>query len=131
VKHQFGMLAWMALQPRHAQCVDDNVARNLRAQTLADYLTIEQVDHRGQEQPTFVTGDVCDIACPDRVWLCHGELPLEQVWRYRKDVIAVGGDLESAFIFCTYAVQLHELLNTSLPMRMRLPSSSFQVRGQP
>ena len=118
----------MTFEPRHAQRADDDVTRHVRAQAPADHLTAEQVDHHGQEQPAFVGGDVRDIARPALVWLCHGELPVEQVWRDWQVVIAIGGDLESAPSLGTYAVQLHELLNTFLAHTdasgQQLPSSA-------
>ena len=59
----------------------------------------------------FVRGDVCDITDPDLVGHCHSELPVEQVWRDRQVVTAVGGDLETPLSLGTNAVQLHELLH--------------------
>ena len=58
VEDQAGLLTRMALEPRHAQRVDDDVPRHVRSQAPADHLATEQIDHHGQEQPAFVCGDV-------------------------------------------------------------------------
>jgi hypothetical protein len=52
----------LALEPSHAQRVDDNVARHVLAQAPANHLTDKRVDHHGQKQPTFVGGDVGNVA---------------------------------------------------------------------
>ena len=54
-------------------------------------MTADQVDLHCQEQAAVVCGVAGDIAGPDLVWLYHGELPGEQVWRDRQIVVAVGG----------------------------------------
>jgi hypothetical protein len=41
----------------HAQGVNDELARDVLAHTPADHLPTEQVDHHGQEQPTYVSGE--------------------------------------------------------------------------
>ena len=104
MEDQPDLLAWMTLEPRHAQRVDDNVTRHVLAQAPADHLAAEQVDHDGQEQPAFVGGDVCDVARPDLVGLGYAELSVEQVGRDRQVMFAVGGDLEAAFALGPYVV---------------------------
>lgn len=53
-----GLLAGMALEPRHAQRIDDDLALHVLARPPADHLAAEQVGDHRQEQPAFVGGDV-------------------------------------------------------------------------
>ena len=49
VEDQPGLPARVALEPSHAQGIDDEVARHVRTQAPAHPLAAEQVDHHGQE----------------------------------------------------------------------------------
>ena len=118
----------VSLEPSHAQRVDDDVSGHVLAQAPADHLTAEQVDHKGQEKQAIVGRDVLDAACPRLVWLPgHSELPIKQVRCDRQLMLAIGGDLEATLALGPDALALHELLHT----RIALPSSSFQIHGQP
>jgi len=114
MEDQPGLLARMSLEPRHAQRIDDDVARHVLPQRPAHHLAAKQVDHHGQEQPALVGSDVRDVARPHLVGLAHDELTIEQVGRDRQIVIAVGGDLEAPLALGTNAVQLHEFLHSLL-----------------
>lgn len=56
VKHQARLLAWVPLEPRHAQGIDDDVPRHVVAQRPAHHLATEQGNHHGQKssQPSSV-----------------------------------------------------------------------------
>ena len=59
----------MALEPGHAQRVDDDVRRHVAPQRPTHHLAAEQVNHHGQKQPTLISGDVRDVTDPD--WFCR------------------------------------------------------------
>jgi len=90
VKDQPGLLVRVALEPCHAQRVDDDVARRVLAHRPAHHLTTEQVDHHSEEQPDLVGGDAGDVTDPDLVRGAHDELAVEQVGGDRQVVVAVG-----------------------------------------
>lgn len=63
IEDQLGLRARMGLEPRHAQCVDDDVARYLKPLAPADHLAAGQVDDHGQEQPALVGREFCESTC--------------------------------------------------------------------
>ena len=69
----------MALEPRRAQGIDDDVAWHALPQRPAQRLSAEQVDHHGQEQPAFAAVDVVDVARPALVGFTHGKLPISHL----------------------------------------------------
>ena len=107
VKHQSSLLVRTPLEPCHAQCINDDVARHVVSQRPAHHLATQQANHHGQKQPDFVRGNACDVTHPDFARCSRNELPVEQVGRDQKIMIAVPGNLEAPLSPGTSAVQLH------------------------
>ena len=101
VKHQSSLLVRTPLEPCHAQCINDDVARHVVSQRPAHHLATQQANHYGQKQPDFAR---CG----------RNELPVEQVGRDRQIMIAVPGDLEAPLSPGMSAVQLRSLLHALL-----------------
>ena len=101
VKHQSSLLVRIPLEPCHAQCINDDVARHVVSQRPAHHLATQQANHYGQKQPDFAR---CG----------RNELPVEQVGRDRQIMIAVPGDLEAPLSPGMSAVQLRSLLHALL-----------------
>ena len=96
MKGQPDLFARMALEPRHAQCIDHDLSRHVFAQRPTNNLVAEQIGHYRQEQPALVGCDIGDVAQPDSVGFSHSELAVQQGGRDRQVVAAVRGDLEAA-----------------------------------
>ena len=133
VKQQPGVLARVAPESGHAQRVDNDVRRHVIPQRPAHHLAAEQVTDHSQVKPALISGDVHDVADPGFIGLGYAELAVEQVWRNRQLVIAVGGDLGTPLATGTDTVQLHELLHSLLfqlsTTRHRLELRCRTLRG--
>ena len=119
-KQRPGVLAQVALELGHAQRidvdvdVDVDVRHHVALQRAALHLAIEQVNHHDQKQPDLINNNIRDAVDPDFVGFVHRGLAVQQVWKNRQRVIAVGGDLETPLATETDTVRLHELLHLLL-----------------
>ncbi len=85
---------WSTAEPRHAQRVSYQAGTHVGRHAPAHDHPAAQVDEGRQIQPTFVGSAVGDVARPLCVGFVGREVPLQQVWRDRQVVLALGGDDE-------------------------------------
>src|SRR5450631_2120552 len=91
MKDQPSLLAWIAPQPSHLQCIDDQIALHIGPHRPAHHFTAEQVDHYCKKQPAFFGRDIRHITNPGLVGRGHDELAIQYIRRDRQVVPAVGG----------------------------------------
>src|ERR1019366_8696740 len=96
-KNQLGLATRMAAEPSHLEGVDYELTPHIFSERPADHLAVEQVQDRGQKQPSLVGRDVSNVAGPYLVGLGHGEVAIQQLRHNRQAMSAVRGrDPETA-----------------------------------
>ena len=86
--------------PQRLRC---QFLRHARAERVADHLTGEDVLDARQVEPSFVGGDIRDIADPGFVWSRRREGLLQQVRRHREAMARIRRRLELALLLATQA----------------------------
>lgn len=83
--------AWggTAAKPCHRQRVRHEISRHARLDRSAHHFPIEQIEHRGQVQPTLVGPDVRDVRTEHLIGRGGRELAIQQIWRNRRLVLRV------------------------------------------
>lgn len=99
----------MPAEPRHEQCIEHQLGFHTRLHRPAHHLAAEQIDHDGQVQPAFVSGNVGDVAGPRAIGRRRLEVAPQQALGHRQAVVAVGGGLVLALGARLDAVLLHQL----------------------
>ena len=66
---------------------DDQVGIGLGRHRPAHHSTAVQVQDDGQIAPFTLRPDIGDIAAPDPVWRCNGELPVEDIGNVRTSTV--------------------------------------------
>jgi hypothetical protein len=74
----------------HGQGGDCEFGAHMIAHRPADHFPGEQVEDHGQVQPALTSRNVGDIRQPDLIRLLGREIAIEQVFRHRQRMIAIG-----------------------------------------
>lgn len=85
------------MEPRHGQCVIDQAGLLVGLHAPAHHLAAEQLSHRSQVHPVFISRNRGNVPALQPVWRLGVEAALDQVGRDRQAVFAVGGHHEFAF----------------------------------
>jgi hypothetical protein len=70
---------WLAPGDGHGDGVHDQICLKVWSHRPSDHATAAKIDHRREEEPAFVGGDVGDVGHPDLVGPIGRKAPLQQV----------------------------------------------------
>src|ERR1700679_4030581 len=124
------------LVPSHLQSVDHQATPHLGLHRPAHHAPAKQIDDHSQEQPALIGRDVGDVTGPRLVWRGHGEVAVQNVWRYGQIMPAIGRcDAKAPLPAGLNAMLLHEPLHTLLTHAnaacQQLPPDARPAVGSP